>query len=193
MRARLIVIIGLILLSGGAIGLYFASASQHAGLIVAAAAVVFCGGFALIAGVMRFMGAFMGSQHAPESEYGKTEVRLLVQAMGALAAADGQIADQEVETIARIYQRMLGIRISPAEVREILADFGESFDIAGRLAERRAELSPDMRRLIVQCCHLVILSDQVEERAETTKLRGVGAALGFSEDDVADLLASAGV
>jgi uncharacterized tellurite resistance protein B-like protein len=193
MNWRHMVLAGLLLVIGGATALYYAYSAGNASVAIPAWGALLAGAALLIGGGSRFMSEFMGSQHAPEAEYGKTEVRLLVQAMGAMAAADGRIADEEIASIAAVYERMLGMRIGAGEVRSILDGFDGDFDIAARLEAGRAELSPQMRRLVVQCCHLVMMSDAEEESHESEKLAAVADALGFSRDELRDITAAAGV
>ena len=50
-----------------------------------------------------------------------------------------------------------------------------------------------MRRLIFNCCYLVMMSDMVEERREQDAMRRIGNALGFDNEQIADMIAAAGV
>lgn len=193
MDARVIIVIGLLLIVMGGAGLYFAYEGAAPGGAALAWAAIILGALTLLGGIGRFMSAFMTPQHARESDCGAMEIRLLIQAMGAMAAADGHIADQEIATIAQVHERMLGMRIEAARVREILAEFDQHFDIEGRLAAERQKLSPQMRRLILNSCYLVMMSDFNEDRKETARIHAVGRALGFSEDQVKDMIAAAGV
>jgi len=191
MNGRVIIALGLFLLVLGAFGLYFAyEAGSAVGSASAWAAIIF-GVLTLLGGIARFMNDFMAPQQAPESEYGPTEIRLLIQAMGATAAADGRLADEEVATIADIHKRMLGIAIPGAQIREIMMEFDGGFDIAGRLAAGRARLSPTMRGLIFNSCYLVALADRDEDRAETVRIHDIGRALGFTDQQIDDMIAAA--
>ena len=98
-----------------------------------------------------------------------------------------------LDSIARIHEQMLGIRISHEEIREILSEFGPDFDITQRLVESRAKISPTMKRLIVQSCHLVMVSDMEVSGREENRIHEIGLALGFDQSEINDLIASAGV
>lgn len=193
MDGRVIVILGMLLIVLGGFGLYFAYENAHATAAMVAWAAIIGGALVLLGGIARFMSQFMKPQHAVESGYGKTEIRLLIEAMGTIAAADGRIAEQEIETVAQIYERMLGAKIAIADVRDILTGLDANFDIAPRLAAERGRLSPQMRRLIFNCCYLVMMSDLVEERREQQAMRRVGNALGFSDEQIADMIAAASI
>ena len=111
--------------------------------------------------------------------------------MGAIAAADAKIQDTEVQTIARIHEQMLGIRIDEREVREILSEIGPKFNIAKRLEKNRSNISPAMKNTIVQSCHLVMISDLDVSRVEENRIHEIGTALGFTVEEVDDLVATA--
>ena len=193
MDGRVIIVLGLLLIVLGGFGLYFAYENAHAMAAAGAWVAIIGGALVLLGGIARFMSQFMSPQHAVESDYGKTEIRLLIEAMGTMAAADGKIADQEIETISDIYERMLGSRIPRREVGAILDNLGVGFDITPRLTAERSRLSPQMRRLIFNCCYLVMMSDLVEERREQDAMRRIGNALGFSNEQIADMIAAASV
>jgi len=53
---------------------------------------------------------------------GAIEIHSIIQSMGVVAVADKRVRDEEVETIASIYEEMLGMKIRNEEVREILQD-----------------------------------------------------------------------
>lgn len=189
MQGKAIAVAGGVLTAIGVVALF---AAHEAGAALAWAAIVI-GLLTLIGGVVRFMTSFMTAQHASESDYGATEIRLLIQCMGAVAAADGQVAAEEIGTIASIHQRVLGLAINEDEVADILSDFDAGFDIAGRLEAEREKLSPQMRRCIVKSCYLVMMSDLVEDQTETGKINEIGRALGYSGQQVDDLIAMAGI
>ena len=131
MQGKAIAAIGALLLFGGAFGLYFAYEDGNAGAAAGAWAAIIAGALAILGGLARFMGGFMAAQQSGEARYGATEVRLLVQCMGAIAAADGRIQGEEMATIARIHERVLGLRIDEDEIAEMLSGFDSSFDIDG--------------------------------------------------------------
>jgi hypothetical protein len=193
MNGRNMAALGVALILAGAVALFFGYRSEGWALAAGAWAAILAGAVALMTGASRFMGNFMAPQKSEESAYGETEIRLLIQSMGAVAAADGTIAGAEISTIAQIHERMLGLSIEHKAVSRILADFSPKFDIKARLSAEREKLSPIMRQLIVKSCCLVMMSDQKRERAEMGKLYEIGMALGYSREEVADIIAMAGV
>jgi tellurite resistance protein len=135
----------------------------------------------------------MAPQRSVESGYGEAETRLFIQSLAAMASADGKIAAEEVAVIASIHERMLGLAIAPAKVEAVLAGLTGSFNITQALEKERDRLSPLLRERIVKSCFLVMMSDRVEETAETGKIHEIGRALGFSAEETEDLIAMAGV
>ncbi|MEM9277147.1 MAG: hypothetical protein AAGA76_01085 [Pseudomonadota bacterium] len=187
-----VILIGIALVLAGAAGIY----TGYSGDEVLTAS----GGWvALIVGALVTLFGFgkrtsdkVTTPDRETSEHGQTEVRALVQSMGVVAVADKKIRDQEIGTIAGIHEQMLGISISEEEIREILSEFNNDFDITKRLTRDRAKISPMMKRLIVQSCHLVMVSDLEIVRPEENRVQEIGLALGFDQTDIDDLIASAG-
>ncbi|MEM7291691.1 MAG: hypothetical protein AAF412_15195, partial [Pseudomonadota bacterium] len=135
----------------------------------------------------------VATPHREVADHAQAEVRALIQSMGVVAVADDKIRDLEIETIVNVHDQMLGLRISHDEVREILSDFGPGFDITERLTENRSKISPAMKRTIVQCCHLVMISDKEVVAKEQNKVQQIGLALGFDQTEIEDLISSAGL
>lgn len=190
MTGRAQVLLGGLLLLGGAAGLYFAyEAPSFAGAALCWLAII-VGTLVLLWGVARQVSAVMS--HDSTDDTGPAEIRLLVQCMGAMAAADRHIANEEVAEFARIHEEMLGLAIDSNEVREILSEFTADSDIVGRLHAARAELTPQMRQTILKSCYRVMASDKIEHRAEKNLLDEIGLALGFYEEQIDSLLAEAG-
>ncbi|MEM7067318.1 MAG: TerB family tellurite resistance protein [Pseudomonadota bacterium] len=134
----------------------------------------------------------MRNPNPQSSDQGHAEIRALIQSMGVVAVADNKVRDQEVEAIGRIHEQMLGIHISGDEIREILKEFESGFDINARLTRNRSQISPTMKRVIVQSCHLVMVSDMEIVPPEESKVHEIGRALGFDNTEIDDLIATAG-
>lgn len=180
---------GLLVIAGG-IGLYFAYQAPSFGGAALGWLAVIVGALILLGGIGRQISRTMSP--AGRDETGPTEVRLLIQSMGAMAAADRHIANEEVAEFARIHEEMLGLAIDANEVREILSEFTADYDIVARLQAARAELSPLMRQTILKSCHRVMVSDAIEHRAERDLFIEIGTALGFYEEQIDALIAATG-
>jgi tellurite resistance protein len=193
MRDQWTAISGAVLVAAGAAGLAYAYSGSGFMAGLAAWAALLVGAFLLIRGISGFFATFMAPQRSVESGYGEAETRLFIQSLAAMASADGKIAAEEVAVIASIHERMLGLAIAPAKVEAVLAGLTGSFNITQALEKERDRLSPLLRERIVKSCFLVMMSDRVEETAETGKIHEIGRALGFSAEETEDLIAMAGV
>lgn len=191
MRSLLLILAGLLLIAAGAYRLFGAYEASEASAAAVAWAAIIIGTLALLGGLGRRISEAMSPPPSEEMERGHAEVRSLIQAMGAMALADGEIAGAEIQAIADIHEQMLGLKIDPDEVREILSEFSADFDIAERLERDRGLISPAMKRIIVQSCHLVMISDLNVDSAETSRIHEIGGALGYSEQETDDLIAAA--
>lgn len=121
---------------------------------------------------------------------GAIEIHAIIQAMGVVAVADKRVRKEEVETIAGIYEEMLGMKIRDEEVREILSEFDDHFDIEERLKRNRSFISPTMKRTIIQSCQKVIVSDLEIVRSEENRIMEIGRALGFTDPEINSIIES---
>ena len=121
---------------------------------------------------------------------GAIEIHSIIQAMGVVAVADKRIRQEEVDMIAQIYEEMLGLKIHDKEVREILSEFDDHFDIEERLTRNRSLISPAMKRMIVQSCQKVMVSDLEIVTSEENRVTEIGRALGFSDTEIQTLVAT---
>lgn len=184
--------LGIILIVGGMVCLYFGYSNDSAGTAAIGWGAILLGTLFALLGLHQTVDRLLNPvREDPEVQYGHAEVRLLIQCMGVMARADGKIDSKEVETIEEIHARMLGIAINSQEVAEILSEFDQGFDINRRLRESRSMVSPLMKRKIVQACHLVMASDLKIRQSEMSKIIEIGASLGFSKLEVEEIIAVA--
>lgn len=121
---------------------------------------------------------------------GAIEIYAIIQSMGVVAVADKRVRQEEVDTIAGIYEEMLGMKIRDEEVREILSEFDDHFDIKQRLERNRSFISPSMKRTIIQSCQKVMVSDLEIVRSEENRIMEIGRALGFSDPEINTIIES---
>ncbi len=125
-----------------------------------------------------------------KEEDGALEIYAIIQAMGVVAVADNRVRQEEVDTIAAIYEEMLGMKIRDEEVMEILSEFDENFNIEERLEKNRAFISPTMKKAIIQSCQKVMVSDLEIVSSEENRIMQIGKSLGFSDSETKELIAS---
>lgn len=130
------------------------------------------------------------NDNAIREQDGAIEIHAIIQSMGVVAVADKRVRQEEVDTISGIYQEMLGMKIRDEEVREILSEFDDHFDIEERLTRNRSFISPSMKRIIIQSCQKVMVSDLEIVPSEKNRIMEIGRALGFSDTEITTLIAS---
>ncbi len=188
-----IIITGVILILAGAYGIYAGYSTDNWGMAGVGWGSLIIGTLSILFGVGKRASDKVATPHKEVSDHAHAEVRALIQAMGVVAVADDKIRDIEIETIVNVHDQMLGVRITHEEVKEILTEFGPDFDIVGRLTAHRSKISPSMKRTIVQCCQLVMVSDREVVVPEQNKVQQIGLALGFDQTEIEDMVASAGL
>ena len=183
------VLLGLALIVIGAVALFIG----YDGFDFAAGAIgwvaLILGALFLMFGLGKRASTDLPNPVSSEFSHGELEIRSLVQAMGSVVMADGEIKPQEVSTIANIHDQMLGLSISEDTIRDILSELGNDFDIAARLKKNKGKISPAIKRTIVQSSYLVMVSDQKIDSQELAKVHEIGEALGYSGSDIEDILA----
>jgi len=188
-----IIITGAILILVGAYGIYAGYSSDNWGMAGVGWGALIIGTISILFGFGKRTSDNLSTPHNEVTDHAHAEVRALIQAMGVVAVADDKLRDIEIETIVNVHDQMLGVRISHDEVKEILSEFGPNFDIVGRLTANRGKISPTMKRTIVKCCHLVMVSDREVVKTEQNKVQQIGLALGFDQTEIEDMVASTGL
>ncbi len=188
--SKIIIIVGLILIAAGAYGLYQAYSAEAAGGAATGWAGIILGTLTTLYGFGKQASDRMSDPENAAVSQGQAEIRALIQSMGMVAVADKKVRDAEITTIAEIHEQMLGLKISKEEVREILSEFSSTFDVEARLERDLPLISPAMRRNIIQCCHLVMVSDLEVVLSEESRIYRIGESLGFSRTEVNDLISA---
>ena len=191
MGAKFLIIVGLISIVAGAVLLFTGYSSNDAAIAAIAWVAIIGGALALLGGISRQVGQFMGQKPNENSEYGHAEIRALIKSMGEMAAADGTIDPREIDTIADIHKRMLGLSISPKEVGKILSEFNADDDVHKILRDDSHMINPAMKRMIIQSCYLVMIADGDKASVELARLHEIGDALGLSQTEVDHLISIA--
>lgn len=134
--------------------------------------------------------AYLREQRKPvNTSYTELEKRLLIQSMACVANADGKVRDIEVTVICNIHEQLLHSAISVDDVQHMLADT-ESENILGQLKAHANEISPRMKQIIIQSCHLIMISDSEIVSKEESRIHEIGAAVGLTKAKVNELIAS---
>jgi len=105
---------------------------------------------------------------------------LILKAMIAVGAADGNLGDEEISLIQQVYQDQAGQPIGAEEIAKV----GEAKSRDGILAELGAAapaLDEDTKEEIVRAAYLTLLADQRIAAEERKKLKDIAMALRVPE------------
>ena len=199
MRAIIYIILGIVFICFSIYNLYggyelenpFIAAFGFGGIIIGALLTLF--GFSRRGSnkkgkqTMSSINSYSGDSAEREPD-GAIEIHAIIQSMGVVAVADRLVRQEEVDTISGIYEEMLGMKIRDEEVREILSEFDDHFDIEERLTRNRSYISPAMKRIIIQSCQKVMVSDLEIVRSEENRIDEIGRALGFTDNEIETLI-----
>lgn len=179
-------LIGILLIITGIVALTYGYNLQNAANSLIGWLALLIGAFFIAFAIAQYRRA----QRNPKvSHYSELEKKLLVQAMIGVARADGAIRNSEVITICNIHDQLLGIELKDADVRQ-MAESIEFNDSLKELADHSATLKPEMKKMILQSCNLIIISDSEIAKREENSLYHIGKALGFSKTDVDHTIAA---
>ena len=191
MRGIFLITSGFLLIIAGAALLFAGYASQNAAFAAFSWAAIIGGILSILAGIALKAKTFMELRPNDDPDYAHAEIRILIKSMGEMAAADGEIDPREVQTIADIHERMLGITISTDEIKKILSDFDKNDDMVKTLTADRKMINPAMKRMIIQSCYLVMVADGRTDGAEMTRIHEIGEALELTSNEIDHLVAIA--
>lgn len=204
MRALIYMVLGVLLTLFGAYNLYGGYELENPMVAALGFGSIIVGAMAIMLGISRRKTKSPQAQ-SPETpiedeahsdiqqenaDSGQAEYRALVQSMGVVAVADKRIRQVEVDTIIRIISEMLGTRMSDRDVRAILGEFDDHFDIEETLERNRNHISPMMKRTILQCCQKVMVSDLEVDPNEEKRIHEIGIALGMDPGEIEGITAS---
>jgi len=123
---------------------------------------------------------------AEDSDRERTAIlaRLAVQAMAAVAAADGQFHEGEISVIRYATRDKLGAAVDEQALFSIYGQVSADRSLAERgLGENRQNMTDEERRTILLCAGLTALADGDFADSEKTVFTRLAAALGLSLDE----------
>lgn len=179
-------LVGLVLLILGIIGLSIGYSSTNAIVSALSWASLLIGGFLLVFGIANYRRMRPRKSNTPS--YSNIEKRLLVQSMACVANADGKVRDIEVTAICNIHEQLLKTPIKHDEVRDLLDDT-RTEDILKKLSLHSSEISNHIKHIIIQSCHLIMISDSEIAHTEENRIHDIGAAVGLTKSKVDELIA----
>jgi hypothetical protein len=111
-----------------------------------------------------------------------TDRDLILQAMVSLAAADGDLHDDELATISTVYEQITGDKVSVDDIKSVSGgDGSDSSTFIDKLAQERDQLSKEMKEFILSSAYMVLLADGRVAARERKTLMDFAKALKISE------------
>jgi len=161
-------------------GISHEAASNGGGFTIAVGAIVL-GGVQLLYGLFQTMSVSVGGEQI-QSEFSE---RVLLLSMLAVAAADGEIGDEEIDGIADIYKRLLGEELSRTWAKNTAVEMVmHDFDIHEALATEKHCFNSEYRALVLKAAFLVGVSDGDLQDEEFRVINKLSFALGMSDAEV---------
>ncbi len=111
-----------------------------------------------------------------------TDRAIILQAMVSVAAADGDLHENELATIRTVYERITGQAVGAHEI-DTAPNGGPSQGraFAGQLARERDRLTRELKETILSSAYMVLLADGRVSARERKTLMDFVAALKISE------------
>jgi tellurite resistance protein len=122
-----------------------------------------------------------------EAEFHRTVKRVMVQMM----LADGEVDEEEVQTIREIYGELTNSELSDADVRsEISLVEREQQDVATSMAQFAGYLNDSGKEIVIRAAFLVAAADGEFHDDEKALLAEIGQALGMSDAHLKGVISS---
>ena len=124
----------------------------------------------------------LGRGPAPESRDQFTlAMDAVIKTLAAMAMADQDIVDAEIEVIANFCGRLTGKKPTPSQVRDYVDDMeAEGFSLRAFLGGIENELDDRAKEMIIEAACLMIAADGVVDDAESVELVEICRALNMS-------------
>ena len=159
------------------------------GYYVLAYGAILVGGLQFLVGLFQFAVSNLKSPRRRARDRAENTVKATLQAMLATSIADGQLQDEEVQTIARIYEQLIGGKLDSKTIKDAARSMlVNEFDIVDALYQGRSRIEVGQEPLILKAAYLVAASDGTIGEDEKKILVRVAIALGMTKDDIAHTL-----
>ena len=148
------------------------------------------GGLQLIIGLGQGLGYMLKGEEGQNKAKARGLHKAVVQSMVSVALADGEVKDEEVKSIIKIYKNLFHHEISEDDVWSIIESIvnDSDFDIQETLVDVKSILDSSMKNLIVRASFFVASADgEIHEDEKDTLLEIVGG-LARGTDEVTDIL-----
>jgi len=140
-------------------------------------------------GLWQFIAYEMKSSDNKASYHAEIELRALVRAMVAIAAADGKLEVAEVNSISHIYEELMGHPLKLGMVTKVSETMGgKNYSIHDDLGLTQAEISAAMKENIIRACYLVMVADGEASKEEKQRINEIATTLHVPTERAIELV-----
>jgi len=161
------------------------SAASGGGTYVVTYGAIAVGGIQFLVGLFQYLGYQMKGEEGKQEVHAEASLRAILRAMMATAAADGEIEDSEVDSIATIYEQIFGATLEENWIRENAEQMlKDDFDIYEAISDEKDIIDPNIIPLVFQASYFVAAADGTIDDNESKILMKIANALGMSDTDI---------
>jgi uncharacterized tellurite resistance protein B-like protein len=118
----------------------------------------------------------------------KSDAKILLRFMIAMASADGKLHAEEIGVIAAVFEKIAGHPLDKQLLQDMFeVNRKEQFSIFDDIPVA-AELSPEFKRLIVKACYLVKIADRQIAESELDMMATIAARLNISGSELSQMI-----
>jgi uncharacterized tellurite resistance protein B-like protein len=118
----------------------------------------------------------------------KSDAKILLRCMVAMASADEKLHAEEVGVISAVFEKIAGCPLDEKLLQDMFeVSRKERFSIFDDESVA-AQFSPELKRLIVKACYLVKIADRAIAKSELDVMATIAAGLDISEIELSQLI-----
>jgi uncharacterized tellurite resistance protein B-like protein len=118
----------------------------------------------------------------------KSDAKILLRCMVAMASADEKLHAEEVGVISAVFEKIAGCPLDEKLLQDMFEiSRKERFSIFDDVSVA-AQFSPELKRLIVKACYLVKIADRAIAESELDVMATIAAGLDISEIELSQLI-----
>jgi tellurite resistance protein len=108
-----------------------------------------------------------------------------MQAMIAVCIADGNVQDEEIEIIAKIYKQVFGYSLEVEWIKKTANTMlSNNFDIGEALDDKNEIIETSLKPLILKAACFVAAADKVIDEKERKCLAAIATGLGMTKQEM---------
>jgi len=114
--------------------------------------------------------------------------RYLLEIMGLMSYADGNIDDQEVKAISKIFYQITKRELSLNSVRFILNLLDKNMSIENYIAALPIKLDNNQKELLIRGAYLIAISDNKLSNSEEYLVRNLSRCFNYSKEEMMSII-----